>query len=1427
MAQGYGNNSNDPQESLTGEGTPADADDSSLDQTHHAQMRRGRFLAWGLGGVGALALIIAACSGDNLFTGNNVESRPQIVSRLHSQVAVAGDTLNYSVGAIAPRNVASITFQFSGALSGDTIITVTPPTATSNTNLRLRLPFLLTDTVLFVRITARDVTGVVSTAVTDTIRAIAPPAVVAIDRPDSITPNTTLTLRVRVIGLRKVTRILLSLRGATSKDTTVTVPIPANDITESVDFNIPVAPQDTVLTILAAAVDQSNLQGPTSKVTIPVKVGSPQIISVTSVDTISPGSTVDFRVTASSLRQIQRINFSFRNAVVRDTFVTVSPPATNTTQDLSLTVPGNVTDTILTVRITAIDRVGGTSAVFTKTLRVRSGGPVVTSLIAPDSAQAGRTFDMRISASGNRPITTINVQLRGAVDRDIPINVNPPAVNTTQDLSVLLPDTARDTLLVVRVTATDQGGIVSSIVTKTIRIRDASAPTVTAFLTQTTVGAGRTISLRVTAQDNVSLAKIGFLVLNSSNTPIDSVISSVASGSRKDTTFAYTISPALQPTTLKFQGLAIDRQGLRGLSVPVSLGVVDSTKPLVDILSPAPASTFPLNDSILVRVHVADISGIRSVQFSGISVRTDSVSNTTVVQRYNPKTVTFPQAPQTVLPKDTVIVRYLTAVNDSFSEPIRIIVSASDSVGNVGADTNIVSVGGPRVEIRNPANGSQVLAGGTLPVRVFAVDKSSGIDSLRLDANGPGAFTQTIVWRGLITPDSVVKDTLIVLPNTPGNMTLTASAYNRRGIVGRTATPVVIILSTSVAADTAKPQVSVVVGTNGRVELDDSIPVTVTAADIGSSGLKRIGITAFMIRTDGVAADTAVKDTVFPGSRTGTLQRIFYLSPRDFGLSDTTRLPLNVTLQVHAFARDTVRNCGAAVHQTLETFACVRAVIRLSNSGALDTFYVASGNVGQSTNSQVVTGKTVKLPNPGGIIADAVVDTVRKRLFLTDITAARVNVLNMDSTKFISPTISVGAEPWGMTIDNSGDTLIVANSGGTNISFVPINALDAPGQGKPAVPFTEKTLRRLLTPNNVLFDVKTSLINALFRYTLVIHDYSDRPQFIAQDSLGRLLYSTKPTGSATQGTIRIVTQDPDANPATGDTAEVRILFNQDAILPGATDVVAVANVDSIRIRPGGIADDSVTIYDHIAGQPHQVIFATRVSAGAAAVAIAALGSDVLAFVGSWDDNHVGLSDTTFVSASGNRNRIAFGEGATGPTGRIVIWSARDSAVSAAINVVDLIHNASERVLGVSLNKDGTMGVARGTLQAYYFDQDLRLQGQFGDQISGGKGGAAFHPHHVAPITESNDSSISFVATPNRTIRIIDTSHFNLRGELPIRDNIGGPVKTTPPIPGDNASLPPGACIVAPINSACVVLKLYGVTSTGGVVVVNVRRRDYQ
>ncbi len=92
----------------------------------------------------------------------------------------------------------------------------------------------------------------------------------------------------------------------------------------------------------------------------------------------------------------------------------------------------------------------------------------------------------------------------------------------------------------------------------------------------------------------------------------------------------------------------------------------------------------------------------------------------------------------------------------------------------------------------------------------------------------------------------------------------------------------------------------------------------------------------------------------------------------------------------------------------------------------------------------VVYGRTYALPQQG-TIGDIAVDATRGNVFLSNTAFNLLDVWQSSAqAKGFSPaSIPVGSLPWGLSISNNPDTLLVANSGGTNISRVFIGSTDA------------------------------------------------------------------------------------------------------------------------------------------------------------------------------------------------------------------------------------------------------------------------------------------------------------------------------------------------------------------------------------------------
>ena len=148
-------------------------------------------------------------------------------------------------------------------------------------------------------------------------------------------------------------------------------------------------------------------------------------------------------------------------------------------------------------------------------------------------------------------------------------------------------------------------------------------------------------------------------------------------------------------------------------------------------------------------------------------------------------------------------------------------------------------------------------------------------------------------------------------------------------------------------------------------------------------------------------------------------------------------------------------------------------------------------------NTVVVSGDG-QLPD-GGVIADAVVDTARKRLLLPATRTTRSTSSTWDVLLRIGPGGSAPSR--GGCSSTPGGYAPGRQLGGTNISYVRLADM-------------EGTRRRLSTPNVALFQIPISIDGRRGRSTPAGILRSQRPPAIRRvDSTGTLLYSTcRPRG---------------------------------------------------------------------------------------------------------------------------------------------------------------------------------------------------------------------------------------------------------------------------------------------------------------------------
>lgn len=826
--------------------------------------------------------------------------------------------------------------------------------------------------------------------------------------------------------------------------------------------------------------------------------------------------------------------------------------------------------------------------------------------------------------------------------------------------------------------------------------------------------------------------------------------------------------------------------------VPPAPGSIDSTAPFVRIDTPIALPSpqvglISVGDSILVAVRISDDRALKSVSITGWKETGSKLLGTFQrIERY--PTITAPVAGTGFRAglTDTTILRYLKAATpiDTSLGPLLIEAIVLDSANNADTATRLVSiVTGPKLTIVAPVTGDSVPQGVAVQVSV-QLTHTDGVarDTIRVtgQSNWPTPLDTTIVHTFPSGSRNITDTATFIVPaNAPlrSRITINASARDVNGNPG-SATPVVVFVR---AVGTVPPRVFQTIPP--RMEMTDSFSVTATGDGITSIGRILMDSAGVVFRRDSV-----VFTAPFTSNRTQKLPLV-------------DSLPLQGRkLNIVSFAWDnnTPRQIGYSIQ-------------------AGTTSPITTESLATRDTTLVTFGRTYAAPR-NAVMGDVAVDATRGNIFLSNTANNLLEVWDNVGKTFSANGVPVGAQPWGLFQSNEDTTLLVGNSGATTISRVFIGTTDK-------TQMRERLARRIRTRDIIIYlvqfirDPNTGKIR-LVRIPNV--SYSDRPQYVVESEAGRIFYSTKPTVAAEPGTIRWV--DP-----TLPFPDPQQIISYGIAEQSDDFVYAIFHADSVRIGaspPSTTVSDTLYIYDHPYGQLGPTLVASDSFPVSAINKIRALGSDAFAVL-NMNLPSLELTDTTFVAASGDRKWIAFGEGNTGGgelgQGRIMMVNDPlplpvPGFFSPGITVRDLVHNASERVFGIAIDSTGLQITSHG-LKTYMAAVDLpfhlRLDGEY-DSFDNGAG-VAYHPRAKSTLSQV-DHRISFSATASGIIEVIDVAHYNNRGRFITKGNLYGPLRVSGPLPGDNVGL------TCPGDTRCVVLKLFGLTSAG-LIVIDVRASD--
>jgi hypothetical protein len=646
--------------------------------------------------------------------------------------------------------------------------------------------------------------------------------------------------------------------------------------------------------------------------------------------------------------------------------------------------------------------------------------------------------------------------------------------------------------------------------------------------------------------------------------------------------------------------------------------------------------------------------------------------------------------------------------------PVTVTATAIDGAGNSsGVDTLILATGNlppPVVKVISPFSGSSAVLGKSIVVTVMGVTAVK-LRSLGLVTTGPVVLADSSLFSSPLSDSLTMQDTIAIPATaTPGTLTITPFL---RDSLGQRATGTSITVTVQTAAQI------------NSVPVVNQYCVGVSAFDNACGHLKRAEV-----------GDTVHVEADDPSgiAQLGYEVRSTVGGPIDDSATFVSTGQL--TFEPHTFSMK-------LPYTTFPTTAYIQVFAR--NTNGVRAYAKLASGVDRIDTVTIVAGVTRPLP-VGGTVADAMYHPGKDRLYITNISQNRVEVFDLATLGF-QPGIIVGSRPWGIAgypRDATGamqDTVLVANSGGTSISYV---ALNDGVDGREA--------RRYQLPNIVAFTITTttSATSGLPIQVRTAFDFSDRPQYLGATCRPAggvcgdviLVYSTTPTPGqsapfqSNNGTLRW----EDLTTGTSH------FFFEQAIGQSA------GRADTLEI----VRFDGVT--------------------GAQTVLLPAAQATVV------DIGRLGFRDTTFVRGSANFDRAIFGEGGTVNGSRAMIYNASkgfnnpnpfiDGGVSPATDVSDFIANAFSKVRGVAINRDGSLVAVRGD-STYLLNGSLRLQGTL--STTAGSAGIDFHPQNDLTMLPLS-SRLIFAASSEPLIDVFDTNCYQKVATVQIRDPIIGPVK---------------------------------------------------
>lgn len=760
-----------------------------------------------------------------------------------------------------------------------------------------------------------------------------------------------------------------------------------------------------------------------------------------------------------------------------------------------------------------------------------------------------------------------------------------------------------------------------------------------------------------------------------------------------------------------------------GEQTGISSLIPDEFSPALSIA--ASSDTVLINTSMVLTLNASDNLSLKTVTVS-VGASTPFVFDTTITFTSN-------------RPQFTAIFNILVEIGAGGDLPIS--ATVEDGAGNISTQSTSVFVFDPDgllLTILVPPDSSVVAPGKSM---LITVQGQAAAGVLKLGYQTTGVFTSadTITTFAITNPqveDTSVTFTITIPAGTPlGFFEIDPFGRDSLGRAGSGNFITIEVIASTGINDTIPPVVTDSLAV--RSERTDSIRVTAT--DIGG-----IALVGFLARDLQTGATIGGDSLAFNGNST-VVSVLLGLGLDTLSIGTQARL-----VEISPFAVDSVGNRGGLSLSGNPVFFAV---------GAKDTI-------------TIVEGLTLPLP-AGGRVADAIYNRNLNEVYFTNVELDRLEIFEVATASFDPDGIAVGSQPWGIAMwpsDTLGgfiNTVLVANSGGTNISIVDVAA--------------RTQLRRHPLPNFLVEQVDIFLDETgTFNLDVISHDFSDRPQFLA--SVCRVT-----TGTATCHADSVY-----AVYSTTPTIDQGLLFP-------SRGTIRWEKVSSPSAATG--TPESHFFYEHVEGTAGLLLDTLQLIAdrGATQTVILSAACGVLV-----DFLRIAFLDTTYVRSSGNFTHVLFGEGGIGEpsqsfarglrydaTSDIVTGTCADTifgvpliggfqkdfGVSPSIKVSDFISNTATRIRSVAVNFSGLTNLIRAGDSIYVLDENLRLTGLIGG--SGTNAGMDLNFDHAFDANDrgtGSDDRVVFAARDDPNIDVFDTFFFGRIATVPIKNPVTGPLR---------------------------------------------------